>query len=402
MTSINKCKKIFLLAGESSGDYIGSCIMRGLKKKYQNINFFGVGGPLMQKEGLNSLYDINEFNIIGFLNTILNFKKLNYYVNQIIKIIIKEEPDIVITVDTKGFSLALAKNLKKAFKICAFKSPLIHFVPPTIWAYGKSRIKKWKNLHNELICMYKIEENIFKEYDTKCTYLGNPIIEKYLAYKQKSHDNKLNNFTSSNSKNINCLLLPGSRNSEIKYIFPEFIKLIQNSHHQFKNINWIIPTTKTQYAKILSKIDDLNDYSIKVIILEDNYEILKNANIAIACSGTITLELVLFKIPTIAVYKTDFLSSLIGRLMVNFKNVILPNFLLGEFVVPFLFQEKCNHVQLKKLLYNYIKNLEHQNNLYKKHSKKILQNMNYMNANSINFSNNAAKMISNLIEGFNR
>ena len=146
----------------------------------------------------------------------------------------------------------------------------------------------------------------------------------------------------------------------------------------------------------------MNNYSIKVIILEDNYEILKNANIAIACSGTITLELVLFKIPTIAVYKTDFLSSLIGRLMVNFRNVILPNFLLGEFVVPFLFQEKCNHVQIKKLLYNYIENLEYQSNLYKKHSKKILQNMNYMNAKSINFSNNSAKMISNLIEGFNR
>ena len=123
MTSINKCKKIFLLAGESSGDYIGSCIMKGLKKKYKNISFFGVGGPLMQKEGLNSLYDINEFNIIGFLSTILNFKKLNYYVNQIVKIIIKEEPDIVITVDTKGFSLALAKNLKKLLKFLHLKVP---------------------------------------------------------------------------------------------------------------------------------------------------------------------------------------------------------------------------------------------------------------------------------------
>ena len=86
----------------------------------------------------------------------------------------------------------------------------------------------------------------------------------------------------------------------------------------------------------------------------------------------------------------------------NFRNVILPNFLLGEFVVPFLFQEKCNHVQIKKLLYNYIENLEYQNNFFKKYSKKILQDMNYMNAKSINFSNNSAKMISNLIDGFNR
>ena len=89
MTSINKCKKIFLLAGESSGDFIGSCIMKGLKK-YQNINFFGVGGPLMQKEGLNSLYDINEFNIIGFLNTISILKNLIIMLIRLLKLLLKK------------------------------------------------------------------------------------------------------------------------------------------------------------------------------------------------------------------------------------------------------------------------------------------------------------------------
>ena len=90
----------------------------------------------------------------------------------------------MITIDTKGFSLALAKSLKIAFKSSDFKCPLIHFVPPTIWAYGKSRINKWKGLQDELICLYKIEEDIFKNYDTKCIYLRNPIIEKYLKLNQ--------------------------------------------------------------------------------------------------------------------------------------------------------------------------------------------------------------------------
>ena len=154
-------------------------------------------------------------------------------------------------------------------------------------------------------------------------------------------------------------------------------------------------------STVLSKVSEIKNYPIKVINLDDNYDALKYANIAIACSGTITLELVLFKIPTIAVYKADFLSSLIGRLMVNFKNVVLPNFLLGECVVPFLFQENCNYIQMQKILINYIKNIEEKNKLFENYSKNILKNMNYINAKSTNFEHNSGKTILNLIDNFN-
>ena len=396
---LNNTNKIFILAGETSGDYIGSCIMRGVKKNNNNINFLGVGGSLMKNEGLNSLYNIKEFNVIGFLNTVVKLKKLRNYVNEIVKFIIKEEPKIVITIDTKGFSLALAKSLKTAFKNSNYKCPLIHFVPPTIWAYGKSRLKKWKNIHDKLICLYKIEVDIFKKYDTECNYLGNPIIEKFLDFdKSKKFKNNYNN----RSKINNILLLPGSRGSEIKYVLPEFIKLIKNTNNKFKNINWIIPITKSQYSNVLSKVNEIKSYPIEVIILEDNYEILKYSSFAIACSGTVTLELVLFKIPTVAVYKTDFVSALIGRMLVNFKNVILPNFLLKKNVVPFLFQEKCNHIQMQKALINFMNNIETQNKLYENYSKNILKNMGYLNSESTNFTVNSGKMIINLINNYKR
>ena len=396
---LNKNNKIFILAGETSGDYIGSCIMRGIKQNNNNINFVGVGGSFMENEGLSSLYNIKEFNVIGFLNTVVKLKKLRNYVNEIVKFIIKEEPKIVITIDTKGFSLALAKSLKIAFKNSNYKCPLIHFVPPTIWAYGKSRLKKWKNIHDELICLYKIEEDIFKKYDTKCIYLGNPIIEKFLDFEQS---NKFKNNYNNRSKKNNILLLPGSRSSEIKYVLPEFIKLIKNTDNKFKNVNWIIPITKSHYSNVLSKVNEIKSYPIKVIILEDNYEILKHASFAIACSGTITLELVLFRIPSIAVYKTDFISALIGRMLVNFKNVILPNFLLKENVVPFLFQEKCNYIQMQKALINFMNNIEIQNKLYENYSKNILKNMGYLNSKSTNFTINSGKMVINLINNYKR
>ena len=395
---LNK-NKIFILAGETSGDYIGSCIMKGVKQNNNNINFVGVGGSFMENEGLSSLYNIKEFNVIGFLNTVVKLKKLRNYVNEIVKFIVKEQPKIVITIDTKGFSLALAKSLKIAFKNSNYKCPLIHFVPPTIWAYGKSRLKKWKNIHDELICLYKIEEVIFKKYDTKCIYLGNPIIEKFLDIEQSK---KFKNCNNNRSKKNNILLLPGSRNSEIKYVLPEFIKLIKNTNHKFQNVNWIIPITKSQYSNVLSKVNEIKSYPVEVIILEDNYEILKHSSFAIACSGTVTLELVLFKIPTVAVYKTDFVSALIGRMLVDFKNVILPNFLLKKNAVPFLFQEKCNYIQMQKALINFMNNIEIQNKMYKNYSKNILKDMGYLNSKSTNFTINSGKMVINLINNYKR
>ena len=159
---------------------------------------------------------------------------------------------------------------------------------------------------------------------------------------------------------------------------------------------------QSQYSNVLSKINEIKSYPIEVIILEDNYEKLKHASVAIACSGTITLELVLFKIPTIAVYKTDIVSALIGRMLVNFKNVILPNFLLKKNVVPFLFQEKCNYIQMQKVLTNFMNNIEIQKKLYEDYSKNILKDMGYLNSKSTNFTTNSGKMVINLINNYKR
>ena len=399
MSLINN-NKIFVLAGESSGDLIGAYIMEGLKEKNNQLLFIGIGGSRMKTEGLNSIYEMNEFNIIGFVNTISNLKKLNKYLNRIVDFILKEKPKAVITIDTKGFSLALAKKLKNNFYTTEYKCPLIHFVPPTIWAYGKSRIKKWANLHDGLFCLFKNEEEIFRKFNIKCSYVGNPIVEKFLKNKNNIDQFNDDKFYQ-NNKVINCLLLPGSRDSELKYILPEFISLIKNSNKKLSNINWIIPTTKLKYNNVISKIKEFNISSnVRVLVLEDNYETLKNADLAVACSGTITLELVLFKVPTIAVYKTDFFSALIGRLLVNFENVLLPNFLLGKKIIPFLFQEKANHVQISKLLIEYIESIDKKKSDFKKYSKMILNSLNYNNQNTLNFSKNSSKEINKIINNY--
>ena len=403
--TLNINKKFFILAGETSGDYIGSSVIRGLKdKEGPSTSFFGIGGDLMKKEGLNIIYEMNDFNIMGFVNTIYNYKKLNNYKNKIINHILKEKPDAVITIDTKGFSLALAKKLKTLFRKNNFKCPLIHFVPPTIWAYGKSRINKWRNLHDGLFCLFKNEEDIFNEYNVKCNYVGNPIIENFIKINKNNINPKLlDKKYNIKHQDLVCLLFPGSRDTEINNILSEFVLLVKSNKNYIKNIKWIIPTTKLQYDKIVDEIKN-NELSeiVKVIILNNNYDILKCADIAVACSGTITLELVLFKIPTIAVYKTDFLSSFIGRILVDFKNVLLPNFILERKLVPLLFQEKCQFKYINKLLLENIEQIESKKKLFHYASNEIIKRMNYTkNEKKNNFSAISSSKIMSIINNFN-
>ena len=188
----------------------------------------------------------------------------------------------------------------------------------------------------------------------------------------------------------------------MKYILPEFISLIKNSNGKLSNVNWIIPTTKLKYNYIISIIKNYNISNItRVVVLEENYELLKHADLAVACSGTITLELALFKVPTIAVYKTDFLSAFIGRLLVNFQNVILPNFLLSKNIIPLLFQEKFNNVRITKLLIDYIETIDKKKKEFKKYSSMILKNMIYDQPKRINFSINSSKEINKIINNYN-
>ena len=357
----------------------------------------------MQQKGLNNTFDMNNLNIIGLANGIYNYIKLRNYLNVLVELIMFEKPQAVITIDSKGFSLALAEKLKNIFKTSNFQCPLIHFVPPTIWAYGESRTKKWKDIHDGLFCLFKKEQEIFKKFEIDCIYSGNPFIEKFLKERKKNIniDEIKSKFCEDISKNI-CLLLPGSRDSEIDSILPELINLTKCPENNFDNILWFIPTTNLQYSRVLKILESRKANNIiKVIILEENYEILHCADLAIACSGTVTLELVLFNIPTIAVYKTDWFSAFFGRLMVNFNNVILPNFLIGRKLVPLLFQEKCKSYYLKKLLSYNITKLAVKKNIFKEASNEILTNMDYKNKKTFNFSGNTSNEIMKIIESFN-
>ena len=385
-----KSKKIFVLVGEESGDMIASDLIQEIKKQNKdkfNLEFFGVTGPRMKSCGVTTIFNFNEINYLGVSEIVLNFFSLKIILNRLIKKITIINPDILITVDAKLFSLSLAKILKKNSVTNDIK--LIHIVLPTIWAHSPSRARKWKNIFDLLVSIIPNEENYFKSYNVKSIYLGNPIFEKFL--------NKINNLKIIRNKNIiKCLILPGSRENEIKYNIDVLLKTVLKINYHYKNkIRWMLPTLDIFREKIQNKIKVYNlQHAIEIVNFEKSFQNIAVSKVALACSGTATLQLSLLSIPTIVIYKTSFLNSFLGKIFVNIDNVILSNFISRKQVLPFLFQEKCNTESLFKLFCEFFDN----NKIYKEKFEDLSKNLRKEIIKDKNgFNYNLSKMISKLL-----
>ena len=342
---MKKLKKIFVLVGEESGDIIASGLIKEIKKQNKDkfdLKFYGVTGPRMKSDGVSTLCDFTEINYLGVSEIILNYFSLKIKLSKLIKKIKTIKPDILITIDAKLFSLSLAKSLKKNDTSNNLK--LIHVVLPTIWAHSPSRVYKWKNVFDLLVSIIPNEDNYFINYDVKTEYLGNPIFEKFL--------NKVSTLKYLKNKNVsNCLILPGSRENEIKYNIDVLLKAVSKINYHYNNkIKWLLPTLDRFQETIKHKIKIYNlQQSIEIVNFDKSFKNISESKVAISCSGTATLQLSLLSIPTIVIYKTSFLNAILGKFFINIDNVVLPNFISGRKVLPYLFQEKCNTENLFSL-----------------------------------------------------
>ena len=378
---MKKSKKIFVLVGEESGDIIASDLIQEIKKQNKDkfdLKFYGVTGPRMKSHGVSTIFDFTEINYLGVSEIILNFFSLKIKLNKLIKKIKIINPDILITVDAKLFSLSLAKGLKK--KNVSNDIKLVHVVLPTIWAHSPSRAYKWKKVFDLLVSIIPNEDNYFKNYDIKTVYLGNPIFEKFL--------NKVTTLKYlKNKKDTTCLILPGSRENEIKYNIDVLLKTVLKINYHYKNkIKWLLPTLDRFQKTILHKIKFYNlQHTIEIVNFDKSFQKIAESKVAISCSGTATLQLSLLSIPTIVIYKTSFLNAILGRLFVNIDNVVLPNFISGKKVLPLLFQEKCNTENLFKLFCEFYDNYKVHKNKFQKLSndlkKEIIRDKNGFNYN---------------------
>ena len=370
-------KTIFVIAGEISGDQLGGILLKKLQPANNSLHFYGIGGKYLLELGLKPIFSMEKISLMGLIEVLPKVPELLSLIKLTVNKIIDIKPDLIITIDAPGFNFRVLKKLKK-LKV---NIPNIHVVAPTVWAWKANRAKEIANYVDNLFVLYPFEKKYFTPHGIKTYFIGHPLVEKI---------NKNKN-TLSKRKKKNISIFPGSRKNEINF----HLDLILDSLLEYNTkYTFVIVAVESQ----LSLVENISEkYKNKLeidIVLNTRKEIIFNKSfLAIAVSGTITLELALHKVPFITVYKLNFLSYFLLKNIVFAKYITLVNIIFDKPIVPELIQSQFNQDNIKNKLNFLIKDEKGAKLQLKKFSN--LENM--LKNKNVKPSVYATKIIKNIL-----
>jgi len=362
--------KIYIIAGEPSGDFIGSTLIKSIKliqsEHHINIEFTGLGGPLMQSQGLTSLFNIDQLSLMGFIEILPKFFKLKKLIKQTVEHIIQVDPAILITVDSPGFTLLVAKKVRKLRK----SLQIIHIVAPSVWAYKPGRAKKYAQVYNHLLTLLPFEPPYFTKVGLPSTYVGHFISEQtyFTDKKQLRYQNNIFEKTK-----ILCVT-PGSRKGEILRHMPIFSKALQIIQSTYPNLKVIFVLNNGKYQDLIEEfLEGTNlDYSFS----NDRLKIFALADVALAKSGTNTLELAASATPMVVAYILNSLSFAILKFLIKVKYASLINIIGKREIIPEYIQSNCTPEKISTAIIDLLDNSDKR--LAQVHSsKKILESIGF-------------------------
>lgn len=326
-------KRLFIFAGEKSGDLLGSHLLKALRKKLPQYALEGVGGPEMRSEVFECMVRTEDFEIMGFSDIIWSIPKLRKQFLMIRNHILTTRPEGVILIDYPGFNLRMAKALRKH----GYKGKLIQYISPTVWAWGKQRIGTMEDTLDLLLTIYPFETQHFADSSLKVQYVGNPIREIVSKYQYDPDWSRL--FGIKEPENL-IAIFPGSRRGEIQLNLPTQLQAAELLKKEDPSVRFAISCAHEKIMPMMHQILNVNSLKLNqdIFLLPKaySYELMKACRCAIAKSGTVTLELALHCCPSVVVYKLTLLNRLIARYVMRLKlsHYCIVNILMGKTVFP--------------------------------------------------------------------
>jgi len=377
-------KNILVIAGEASGDLHGASLVRELKNLDSSLKIFGIGGNKMKAEGMELIYHIDKMAFLGFVEVIKHLPFIKKVQRDLIAEVKRRKVSEVVLIDYPGFNLSIAKKLKKHEP--ELKLELIYYITPQVWAWGKGRVYKIRELFKKVLVVFPFEEKFFKEKNVNAEFVGHPLIQEIDNYNFVSRNLLDNKFDLDPAKEI-LLILPGSRKQEVKSIFPEAVYAASKLADEF-DMQIVVACSSNLDEKVF---DELTDHKNFKVIKDHTYDLLKHAKFGIVKSGTSTLEAGLLELPMVIIYKTSWLTYTIGKSLVKIKNIGMANIVLDEQVVPELIQKEANAERIYDEAKNILSDEDMLNNIKLRLSriKKVLGDK--------DAPKNAAKIIYSLI-----
>jgi lipid-A-disaccharide synthase len=334
--------KIMLVAGEASGDQLGGRLMAALKAKQDHIRFIGVGGPRMEREGLQSLFPMNEMSVMGLTEVVPHIPHLLKRISQTADYAKSEKPDVVITIDAPDFSFRVGKKLKGK------GIPLVHYVAPSVWAWREGRAKKIAGFLDHLLALLPFEPPYFEKEGLPTTFIGHSAVEE-------RHDGDGERFRAQHGLNANQKLLavlPGSRNSEVKRLLPVFRKVIDDIARKYPDARIVVPTV----SKVVDTVtDEMKSWPLDPIIVatdQERHDAFAAADCALAASGTVSLELAIAGVPHVIAYQVNAVTGWIAKRLIKIDTVTIVNLVLGTKLIPEFLQDKCKAKKIIPVLEN--------------------------------------------------
>ena len=341
-------KKIFILTGEPSGDKLASTVISKLKKNNPDIKYLCVGGTHLNSLGIKSIFDLKEITYIGFTSVLLNIFKIKNNINKTVDEIIKFNPDILFSVDSPDFTLRVSEKVKKLNN----NIKTVHYVAPQVWVWRERRVKKIKKFLDHILLLFNFEKKYFDKENIPNTFVGHPLLEN-----NDNNKTELFNIIPNDKKIIS--LFAGSRLSEINLLLPILIEFINLINKKFSNYFFVFHSTEENKNLINKKIKISNLDNIDVISDENiKKQILDKSIFAVSKSGTVSLEICNAKIPSIIIYKMNFLNYLIVKLLVKIKYANIINIINDKEIIPELIQKECNAKEIYKSVVYFLKNPE--------------------------------------------
>ena len=341
-------KKIFILTGEPSGDKLASKVISKLMNNNSNIEYSCVGGTHLNSLGIKSIFDLKEITYIGFTSVMLNIFQIKSKINKTVDEILKFNPDILFSVDSPDFTLRVAEKVKKMNK----KIKTIHYVAPQVWVWREGRVKKFKKFLDHVLLLFDFEKKYFDKENIPNTFVGHPLLE----HKTKNKTD-LTNIISIDKKIIS--LFSGSRSSEINLLLPILISFINLMNTNFDDYLFVFHATEENKNLINEKIKISNLQNVEVISDENiKRQILDRSTFAVSKSGTVSLEICNAKVPSLIIYKMNFINYLIVKLLVKIKYANIINIINNKEIIPELIQKECNAKEIYNSVVYFLKNPE--------------------------------------------
>lgn len=334
---------IGIVAGEASGDLLGSHLIKSLKQQRPDLQFVGIAGPKMQAEGAVSLFPMEKLAVRGYFEVLRHLPGLLSIRRQLARHFLEHPPDLFIGIDAPDFNLGLERALKRR------GIRTIHYVSPSIWAWRRGRMGKIRRAVSHVLALFPFEVELYEKAGVPVTYVGHPLAD-VLPLEPDSKTARLE--LKLPSDKLVIALLPGSRQSELDYMADLFVKTALEIQRQIEHVHFLVPVISRETRwKFEDAIRRNEAYALPLSILFGHAHLaMEAADAVIVASGTATLEAALLKRPMVITYRMSPLSWQILRHMNYLPHVGLPNILAGRGVVPELLQHQATPERLAETL----------------------------------------------------